>query len=121
MPELPDLYSRIQDFIADTRADILAARADGKLTFSEGGQIVYRSTRRLVAMAAALDVTGAEKKKLVMDAVDKIYASVIAPLDLPYVPEPFESMVIDPLVGKVIHEVASGLVEEFVKELPQFA
>lgn len=119
MPELIDLYDRIQSFIDDTRADILAARADGKLTFSEGSQVVYRSARRLVAMAAALDVTGAEKKKLVMDAVDKIYAAVIAPIDLPWIPEPFESMAVDPLIGKVIHEIASGLVEEFVKELPK--
>lgn len=119
MPDTPDLYALIDTFVSDTRAKIAAAKSDGKITLAEGFEIVTDAVSRLVNAASPLSIPGAEKKAAVLAAVDTLFDRLIAPIDIPWIPEPVESLAVDPLLKRVMHEFASGMVESFVKLLPK--
>ena len=111
-----DLYALIEKYVVDTRDSINKAKADG-ITLSEASEIAGDAIRRLVTLANELNVSGPEKKRAVMDAAGKLYDTLIAPLDIPKIPEFVEARFVDPLLKQVWLEVISGVVETFVKML----
>lgn len=118
---MQDLFATITDFIADTRGQLAAARADGKLTASEAFQLFVSAIERLVQAASTLPASGADKKAAVLAAVEKLYDEVLAPLDIPYIPNVIESTIVDPALKKLAVEFAGGIVEHFVSRLPAAA
>lgn len=56
-------------------------------------------------------------KAVVMLMIDDFYTKVVAPLDIPYVPNLIENTFVDPAVGRVFHEVASAVYDIVVKAL----
>ena len=112
-----DLYSVIESFVNETRAKLAEARADGKITASEAFALFADCVERLVNAASQLSVPGADKKAAVMDGIGKLYDAVIAPIDIPYIPEIVEASVVDPALKKLVLAAADGLVEFFVSKL----
>jgi hypothetical protein len=113
-----DLYSVVAEQIAALRAEYAAAKSDGKVTAAEMFRLFTVGIEALVKAASALSMPGAEKKAAVMEAVAKLYDEVLAPIDLPYVPEFVEASVLDPALKKLALLAADGLVEFFVAKLP---
>jgi hypothetical protein len=59
----------------------------------------------------------AASKAAIMLMIDDFYTKVVAPLDIPYVPNFIENTFVDPAVGKIFHEVASAVYDVVVKAL----
>lgn len=116
---MPDLYALIATFVAETRNEISAARADGTISVSEAFQLFAAAVERLVKAASELAGHGADKKTAVMAAIDKLYDTLIAPIDIPYIPELIEASVVDPALKKLVLAAADGMVEFFVAKLPK--
>lgn len=111
---MPDLYSLIATFVAETRKKIADAKADGSVSLSEALSIFFDAVERLVSAASALSLPGADKKAAVMSAVGKLYDTLIEPIDLPG-----PDVIVDPALKKVLLVFADGLVEFFVAKLPK--
>lgn len=85
---------------------------DGKLSFSEIISLtgaVAASFLELTKTIAALD---ADKKKAILAALDQFYISVIAPIDIPVIPN-----IIEPMVDAGLKEVVMYLAEAMLDTL----
>lgn len=112
------LYDSIAAFIAESRRQLEAAKADGKLSNDELWQLFYSGVKRAVQLAKDVPVAGPDKKAAVLDAAGKLYDTIIAPIDIPLVPALIESTVVDPLLKSITLQALGGLIEVFVAELP---
>lgn len=115
---MPDLYAKISAVLRAAIESSKAAAADGKITWSEAMAILADVVKHLVFQAAGLDLSGPDKKSAVMTAVGQAFDALAAVVDIPYIPEPIESMVVEPALKKGVLLFASGLIEIFVKQLP---
>lgn len=116
----PDLFGSIKQFVTETIDQIKAARSDGQVTWTEAMTILAGCVQRLVAEAALLrGVAGADKKAAVMAAIGQTFDMLAAAVDIPYIPEPIESMVVEPALKKGVLLFADGLIEVLVKQLPK--
>lgn len=114
---MPDLYALIADFVAKTSQKISEARSDGSITFAEAFGIFTDCVERLVSAAQSLSLPGSEKKAAVLAAVDKLFDTLLAPIDIPYIPDLIERTVVDPALKKLALAAADGLIEFFVARL----
>lgn len=112
-----DLYQSIATFVADTKAKLAEAQADGKVTWTEAFVLFADAGERLVNAAEMLDVAGADKKTAVLAALATFFDDVIAPLDIPSVPNLLESTVVDPAMRMVFLGMAGWVIEIFVAKL----
>lgn len=112
-----DLYESISKFVADTKAKLAEANADGKITATEAFILFADAGERLVNAASLLTAAGADKKAAVIAALGKFYDEVIAPLDIPSIPNIVESTVVDPAIRMVFMGMASYFIEFFVSKL----
>lgn len=112
-----DLYAAISTFVAETKARLAEVKADGKVSFPEAFVIFADAMERLVKAASMLELPGAEKKAAVMAALGKFFDDVIAPLDIPTVPNILESTVVDPALRMVFLGMANYVIEFFVSKL----
>lgn len=112
------LYDSIAAFFAETKRQLEAAKADGKLSNEELWQLFYSGVKRAVQTAKDLPLAGADKKAAVLDAAGKLYDTVIAPIDIPYIPAILENSVVDPMLKTLYMDSLSGLIEIFVADLP---
>ena len=70
--------------------------------------------RELILLVEQFSVDGADKKKLVLDAVLKFYDNVLAPIDLPYIPNIGVEPMIDAALRRVIEKYAGNLIDRIV-------
>ena len=92
-----------------------AATADGTVTASEVWSILTRGVASLIQLANTMGAyTGAEKKEAVIKAVQRLYDEVIAPLDIPGIPNFLENTIVDPLIGRAVPIVLSGIIDGLV-------
>lgn len=115
---MPDLYTKISGVLRVALESTKAAKADGTLTWTDAMTILADVVRYLVLEASGLDLSGPNKKAAVMSAIGQAFDALAAVVDIPYIPEPIESMVVEPALKKGVLLFASGLVEVFVKQLP---
>lgn len=112
-----DLYDAIKGFVEETKADVIAAKADGKITAQEAWGIVTEAVAELVKVAEVLNVSGEQKKVLVLAAADKLYEEVLRPIDIPWVP----NVVIEPRLDDILKgfymNAVSGIIDGLVKVL----
>lgn len=113
-----NLYDVVAGYISETRAKLQTAKSDGKITASEAFELFTDAVSRLVTGASQLPVSGAEKKAMVLDAAGQMFDLLIAPIDIPYIPEFAEKTIVDPALRKLTIEATSGMIEFFVKRLP---
>jgi len=114
-----DLFAAVQQFVVQARDKYVAAKADGKLSFSEIIDIGSDAVRFLVDQAELLKLPGVEKKQLVLDAFERVYDLLEPLIDIPYVPEWIEKTAIKPWLRQIAKLAASGIVETFVRLLPE--
>ena len=78
-----DLYDETLERAGEVRAIIDGATADGHLLLKEVFQIVGGFCRAAVKVAERIEAAGPEKRKLVTDALVRLWDEKLAPLDLP--------------------------------------
>ncbi len=90
--------------------------AKGGLTVAEVFELLTLAAGSFVKVTEALTegVDDAAKKAAVLKACETFYQQVLAPLDIPGVPNLLESTIVDPLLGKVASVVMSGIIDGLV-------
>ncbi len=115
MSPTPTLAEVLEVTVADLITKSRAVTADGKITIAEIIEIGSSAVDGLVLAAQTVaGTTGEQKHAAVLEAVDHLYASVIAPLDIPRVPDFIERSIVDPALGSALHYVADGLIRSAV-------
>jgi len=109
-----DVATEFKAAIDAVIADYKAKAKDG-LTIPEIWELSSNALATFVSLAGKLKtLSGADKKKLVMDAAADFYDKVIAPIDIPRVPNFVEVTVVDPAVRQLWLMLADGAVEALV-------
>lgn len=114
------MYEDLKQKLAELVAKYQAASADGKVTLGEVWEMVNLVLADLVPYVEKFNLAGDDKKKLVLDTLSKFYDEVIAPLDIPYVPNFLEPLV-DTGLKSLLLELADGAVDALVKILKDTA
>jgi hypothetical protein len=109
-----DLYNTLDKAIAVLKSEYDRLKGDdGKISLADAWALFQTGIAELVKVAELLDVTGPEKKVMVLDALEKLYDEVIAPIDLKPVPN-----IIEPMVDKVLKQLfltlANGAIDSMV-------
>lgn len=65
----------------------------------------------LAAESYLQDIPGPERKVYVLASIDKLYSDVIAPIDIPFIPNILENYILDPIAGQLVHQSAGGIVD----------
>lgn len=105
----PTLYEQIKTQIDDLIAHYKAESKDG-WTLSE----VWSMTTRAIASLDAIFQTASgefsvnTKRDVLLNVFGELYDQVIAPLDIPYVPDLIEKRFLDPRLRKVFISLVSG-------------
>ena len=114
----PELVSTVQDAVTLLIDRGKAALADKKLTFAEIRDVAaatFEVVCELVDYTRSLPASPEEKKTVILAGVGRVYAEVIAPLDVPHVPEYFEGAFVDPILGSAMHAVTAGLLDALLR------
>jgi len=112
-PTLSEVVSQAVDKLVAQYKD---ATADGKVTISDVFKLLQLAVVELVAVVNVLAVPGADKKQAVLDGIARIYSEVIAPLDIPGVPNWIEP-VVDRVIGLGIQQIVGGLIDAAADQL----
>lgn len=90
--------------------------ADGKFSAEDAIKLTALAIDQLVAVVNVLGVPGADKKAAVVEGVRLFYDRVIAPLDIPGVPNWIEPAV-DTAIGFGLERIVGGLIEAAVERI----
>ena len=113
MATLEELFEQIKAEHGALVTEAKALIADG-LSWGEAWILVRRATETIVAIVDVVQAAGDQKKALALLCVDKFYDQVIAPIDIPYVPNWLETRFVDPAIGKAVHEFAEIAIDRIV-------
>jgi hypothetical protein len=91
-----------------------AAGAWDKVTTAIG--LIRPTIERIVKIVETLDIAGVDKRTAALACVDSFYDTVIAPIDLPGIPNFLEGAV-DSAGGVILHSVAGYLIDAAVEYL----
>ena len=110
MPAPLDLSQSVDAVLAAYKASV----ADGRLTFHEILTLVYNATATFVKLVESIDQRpGDTKKQVVLNAIDKFYATVVAPIDIQGIPNFLEGAV-DAVIKALILALASAWIDAIV-------
>lgn len=104
------LYEQLKLQIDGLMAEIKTAVADKQITLAEAVNIGLELFETVALVAESLPSTRAEKKALLLQVADDFYLNVIAPMDIPYVPDRLESLLDRALAGP-FHKIVEGVIE----------
>lgn len=108
------MYEQLKGAIEEIIAAYKDVYADKKITFGEMLTLVTRACATFVKLVESMGQgTGEEKKNAVVTAVSQFYDVVIAPMDIPGIPNFVEPMV-DQGAKLVIMTVAASAVDALV-------
>lgn len=99
-------------------AEIDAIRADGTITFKEVISFCVRLFQLVLPVLQSFPSSAIRQKDLALEIADEFYLRVLAPLDIPYVPAFIENSFLDPAIGRLWHEAASGLYDSLLQFFP---
>jgi len=106
------LYDQLKGQIDQVLAAAKTAAADKQITLKEAVTIGMEVFHAVAIAASSLPGTTKDEKKAVLIKVaDDFYKSVLAPIDIPGVPDFLESRLVDPLLGNVFSKVAEGVID----------
>jgi len=98
-----DLYDVLKTQFEAVLAHYRAALADKKLTLLEKLKLAALALGSLVKVAElGSDSTGEEKKAAVTKMALRLWDEVLAPIDIPRVPDLLEQTVVDPVIRMLI-------------------
>lgn len=118
-----DLFNKVSaDFallLDQLKAEVGVIQQDNRITLSEAVSFIGRAIKLSYAVAVKYAASAEDRKATVVMLVDEFYARILAPLDLPFVPNiaGFENRVVDPLLGKALHYGVDGLYDVIVDAL----
>jgi len=95
-----ELYEKIKVEVEGIMASARIKLIDG-LDFSEIAQLVRETVEAFVRVVAAVRENPADIKATVLGLCGKFYDEVIAPLDIPQIPDWLERGVVDPTCKQV--------------------
>lgn len=110
---MADLYDSIKENIDQLIAEAKDKSADG-MTAAEAWELFLDGKAAIVRLVERAGGTGAAKKEAAVKAAERFYAEVIAPIDLPSVPNVIEG-VVDAAVGRMIRPIISATIDFLVK------
>lgn len=108
------LYDTVKVEVETLIAAIKVSIADKTLTISEVWNLAQQALFSFVKIADALEVDGSDKKAVVMIAAEKLYDDVIAPIDIPKIPNVVEPT-FDRFTKILYLELISGTIDFIVK------
>lgn len=85
---------------------------DGKLSFSEIISLTGAAAASFLELTKSITALDADKKAAILAALDKFYINVIAPIDIPVIPN-----FIEPMVDAGLREVVMYLAEAMLDTL----
>lgn len=110
-PEPIDVTTLVKVRFQELVDSAKAKAADGRLTLAEGWQLLQEGVQDAVYIAAQLNAAGADKKALVLQLAQQLYDNVIAPIDIPYIPNLVVEPIVDKAIGQMIQPMLSGMIE----------
>jgi hypothetical protein len=109
----------IENLKHDFDALVVQYKADAKdgMSVAEIWSLALGAVASLVRLVEGVAPTmgGADKKTAVLQLAASFYDQVLAPLDIPYVPEPLERMIVDPTIKKIFLQLVGGSVDRLVQ------
>lgn len=106
MPTLiEELYETIKKEVDELLAEIAERAGDG-IDIPDIWALMKEAVSGLVVIVEAVKATGLDKKKLVLELARAFYRTVVAPLDIPFVPNVIEPYV-DEMVGWMIDQIVA--------------
>lgn len=116
------LYDAVKDEIAAFRADLKEKMGDGKLSVDEAARATFQLVGGVLDIVTHVaDHSPEDRKVCVMEAFSDFYDEVIAPQNIPWVPDAFEPKV-DALVKRALEPFVSAAYDyicEFVCSLDE--
>lgn len=111
---MADLFNDIESSVDLIIADYKASVADGKVTFAEIFKLLTNSVGSFVKLVEDFsDYSGSQKKAAVLAAIEKLFDTVIAPMDIEAIPNIVEG-ILDNAVKQLVLTVADGLIDAIV-------
>lgn len=108
------IFDQMKAAVADVIAFYKEAAKDG-LTLNEVWSLTTKAVGTLVTVAEGFkEFGGADKKAAVLAAAGEFYDAVLAPIDIPKVPDFLERTVVDPALRQVWLKVVDGMVDGLV-------
>jgi hypothetical protein len=98
---------KLQEIVDSAKAKF----ADKKITLAEGWQLLQESTAAAVYVVDQLNVEGADKKAMVLQLAQQLYDNVIAPIDIPFVPNFGVEPIVDKVIGQMIQPILGAMIE----------
>lgn len=81
------------------------------------GLVTHLSLQLIQTVQDLAGADGAAKKALVLETIDYFYATYLAPLDIPGIPNIIEGSIVDPAIGMSVHRAASLGIDALVQML----
>ncbi len=107
------IYEDIKVKVDEIIVKYKASAADGSVTLAEAYEILQLAVHDVMLVVEELSLPGVDKKALVMQAVDKFYDEVIAPLDIKAIPNAVEPLA-DRLLKTVLLQIVDGAIDALV-------
>ncbi len=105
-----DLNKEVEDVLAHYRR----YKVDG-WTVTEVYEFITRATGSLVRLVGEYDPSHDDLKATVLAAIGKLYDDVLAPIDIPYVPNIIETRFLDPAIRSALLKQVSGMIDGLLK------
>lgn len=115
---MDELYDVIKEQVEKIITEVKKANEDKILTLSEVWFLSQETITSFVAIANKLNTGGKDKKTVVMQAAERLYDEVIAPIDIKAIPNIIEPS-FDRLGKNLFLELVSGSVDYIVKTVNQ--
>jgi hypothetical protein len=107
------LYDNMKAAIDNIIADYKAANTDGKLTFTEIFTLVSNAVATFVQLLENFGGgTGAEKKAVVLQAIEQFFDEVIIPIDIKGIPN-----VLEGIVGRALKQLVLSLADGWIDSI----
>lgn len=103
------LVEAVQAAAKAIREDYREKNQDG-ISAIEAIQLFYTAANSLVVVAQTIGGTGSEKLNAVVDALMYLYETILAPIDLPWIPN-FIEPVVDRKIAEALRPILAGFVE----------
>ena len=108
------LYDSVEEGVQGVIATYKDAKSDGKVSFNEVVTLTGEAISALVVVAESFkDLTGADKKSVVLSAIGTFYDEVVAPIDIQKIPN-FIEPILDKSIKQLLLAVSDGIIEAIV-------
>lgn len=106
-----ELFDKIKDKVEELIAFYKDAMQDGTLSVSEVWAMSVRGIASIVELTTVFpQYSKDQRREAVLQAAGMFYDKVIAPINIPWVPEFVENTIVDPSLRKMFLGIADGVI-----------